>query len=177
MPKCFACNSLRRSEIDRRLTGGESTRSVSKWLASLGEKVSHAALATHKSAHAARVNHEETIASERVRGQLDGAKVLERVARLAWRHAKKWQHTAPEGKEDIALLGMLLSQARGAVMDRHELLHGKRKVVSVEPVDMGDSAALEDLEREVFGGKRQGAGDSSDVAATLLPPVSAPVDS
>lgn len=49
--RCVPCNSQRRSDIDKRLAAGESSRSVSKWLKGSGEPISHATLATHKRDH------------------------------------------------------------------------------------------------------------------------------
>jgi hypothetical protein len=51
-PSCKTCNSRHRGEIETRLLGGQSTRSVSAWLeATHGEVIRYDALLRHKKAH------------------------------------------------------------------------------------------------------------------------------
>jgi hypothetical protein len=171
----------READILKWAASGLSTRAISaRLLKDCGVKASHEAVAKvlRRSREApATAPPEQRLESARVMAQLDGAKELERIARIALRHAKSFKHTAPSTKLEVAMLGMLLREARGALMDRHELLHGKKKVVEVQPVNLDDPQALEALKREVFGGQRQGAADRPDVATGLFPPLSAPLDS
>lgn len=138
--RCRACNSPKRAEIDRRLLAGESARSVAEWLASEGERLSFVALSNHKAAHldvtaeAAKIVEASapafTAAVEKVVADVG---VLNEVASIGLRVAKALEVAVSSGKitQPVATaFGAALSNARAAVTDRHELLHGKRLEVT-----------------------------------------------
>jgi len=150
--RCKACNSPRRTEIDRRLLGGESTRTVSAWLAAQGEEVAHVSLGRHLAEHLAvldaakaRLVHAGVAAAAPV-FEAAVAKVvadvglLDEIASLAMHHARSFADRAPEGLPEVTLFTGALREARAAVKTKHELLHGKK--LNVDATDLADFLAL-----------------------------------
>lgn len=133
--KCKACNSAHRPEIDAKLLAGESTRSVSEWLdAEHGETIGHVALANHKLAHlnvteAAKAKLAEAAPAfeAAVTKVVANAELLDEVASLAMDAARKLAPAmlAPAMAQAVAF-GAALREARSAVVEKHELLHGKK---------------------------------------------------
>lgn len=136
--QCRACNSPHRPEIDRRLLAGESTRAVAAWLATLGERFTHQALTNHRAEHldaraeaAARVAAATPVYEAAVAKIVADASVLDEVAGIALRTARALEPVVsdPAQKPSMALVVAFtgaLSNARAAVTDRHEMLHGKK---------------------------------------------------
>lgn len=147
--RCRPCNSPHRVEIDQRLLAGESARRVSEWLAGLGETISHTSLLGHRTEHldaraeaAALVEAATPVFSAAVGKIVADASVLDQVAGIALRTATALEKTVstPSEKPSMAVVMAFngaLSAARGAVTDRHEMLHGKKLEVTgiPEPAD------------------------------------------
>lgn len=141
--RCKPCNSPHRVEIDRRLLAGDSTRSVSEWLATQGEQVSHKSLLSHRTEHldaraeaAARVAASEPVFEAVVTKIVADASVLDEVAGIALRTAKALEKTVsdPEQHPSMAVVVAFngaLSNARAAAVQRHELLHGSTVEVAI----------------------------------------------
>lgn len=155
---CKACNSDRRAEIDRRILAGESTRSVSAWLASVGESITHQALANHKLSHCAvreaalaRVEAARPVHEAAVEKILAEVSILDEVAEMAIRGARAIAPSigpdVPTGAA-IAFKGCL-AEARAAVVAKHELLHGKK--IEAQVTGLGDLLALAHDESEPEG--------------------------
>ena len=124
--RCAACCSVHRSEIDKRLLGGESTRGISVWLGKSGEKISWSGLARHKREHLA---------------------VAEEVADRAAEAAVHFEAAVQQGLDDLAMHeeeafgGHSLS--RGARDWMMELLSAKERIPQflVSVYMAGESAA------------------------------------
>lgn len=141
--RCRACNSAHRPEIDQRLLAGDSARAVSSWLSDThGERIPFQALANHKGEHlqvfdaaAAIVEAAAPVFEAAVAKIVADASVLNEVAEHSLTVVRG---LAPLMKDPNAKVSMAtavvfngaLSNARAAVMDRHELLHGKKLQVS-----------------------------------------------
>lgn len=149
--RCRACNSKHRVEIDRRLLAGDGARSVSEWLSTQGEKLSHVALQGHRAEHldvradaAARVAEAAPVFEAAVEKIIADVHVLDEVATLALQVARALapQIAAAGGKPSmpvaVAFAGAL-SNARAAVTDRHEMLYGKKLEVTGGSVDDADA--------------------------------------
>lgn len=141
--RCRACNSAHRSEIDQRLLGGDSARAVSSWLADThGERIPFQAIANHKGEHlavlpvaAAIVEAATPVFEAAVAKIVADASVLNEVAEHSLTVVRGLAKTMqdPNAKVSMAtavVFNGALSNARAAVMDRHELLHGKKLQVS-----------------------------------------------
>lgn len=152
--RCKACNSQHRPEIDARLLSGESTRSVSEWLlATHGERIPHQGLLNHKSEHldvraeaAARVEAAAPAFEEAVEKIVADATVLDEVAGAALKVVRGLigRMSDPKSKPsmaDVVLFNGSLSNARSAVTDRHELLHGKK----LEVTGVGSAQTQDDI--------------------------------
>lgn len=152
--RCKACNSQRRAEIDARLLSGESTRSVSEWLlASHGERIPHQGLLNHRGEHldvraeaAARVEAATPVFEAAVEKVVADVGVLDEVAGAALKVVRGLigRMSDPKGKPsmaDVVLFNGALSNARAAVTDRHELLHGKK----LEVTGVGSAQAQDDV--------------------------------
>lgn len=139
--RCRPCNSPHRAEVDRRLLEGESARAVSTWLAEAhGEHLPHQGLLNHLNAHlnvraeAAAIVHAAAPAyAAAVQKVVADAGVLDEVASVALEAARALLPIVKSGKAPMAAAVAFtgcLSNARAAVTDRHELLHGKRLEVT-----------------------------------------------
>lgn len=148
--RCKACNSPHRPEIDARLLAGESTRAVSAWLAQAhGEQIPHQGLLNHRTEHcdaraaaASRVEATAPVFEAAVERIVADASVLDEVAAIALRTARALEPVvggkdARPSMATVVAFNGALSNARAAVTDRHEMLHGKRVEVTgqVEPTD------------------------------------------
>jgi len=156
--RCRACNSPHRSAIDERLLGGESSRTVSAWLSEThGERIPHQALGNHRTEHldvkaeagavialaaAAPAFH---AAVQRV---VADVLVLDEVASIGLRVARALEphvsNPALKVSQPIAtVFAAALANARAAVTDRHELIHGKKlEVTSVGGTEAVSPEAL-----------------------------------
>lgn len=145
--RCKACNSPQRSTLDAKLLGGESTRAVSEWLvATHGERIPHQALGNHKAEHLdvraealTRVEAATPAFAAAVEKVVADVHVLDEVAGAALKVVRGLVETmaTPGAKPSMAsviLFNGALSNARAAVTDRHELLHGKK----IEVTNVGD---------------------------------------
>ena len=140
---CRACNSPHRAEIDAHLLSGKSGRVVSKWLADThGEVLPHQGLSNHRNQHldvaaeaVVRVEAREQLAAAApafevaVQRVVADEGVLNEAADLALTAARDLAPILKTGKfaqpVATAFVGAL-NAARGAALDRHELLYGKR---------------------------------------------------
>lgn len=128
--KCRACNSPHRVEIDRRLLGGESARSVSTWLETQGEHSPHQGLANHKQSHLAvldaakarlaEATPQYAAAVDRIAADVG---VLDRIADAAVKVIEQGPGSDMPG---VILYTGCLREARAAVVAKHEILHGKK---------------------------------------------------
>lgn len=157
--RCKACNSPLRAEIDRRLLAGESARSVAEWLErEHAVRVGHVGLANHKGSHLnvvaeakARIEQAAPVFEEGVERILADVSLLDEIASVGIRVARKLESAmnAPTTAQ-AAAFGHALKEARGAVVDKHELLHGKK--LNVE--GYVDSESLHaDIQKLVSGGR------------------------
>lgn len=139
--RCRACNSANRTEIDRRLLGGESARAVAGWLVeACGEKIPFQALANHKAEHLdvkaeamAKIAASAPAFESAVAQVVADVNVLNEVASIGLRVARSLEPQVISGKvsQPVAtVFSAALSNARSAVMDRHEMLHGKKVEVT-----------------------------------------------
>lgn len=154
--RCRACNSAHRAELDEKLLAGDSARSISVWLQEAhGERISFQALLNHKASHldvreaaAALVEQAAPVFRAAVSGIVADVAVLDEVALIGLRAARALEVVVAKGKFSqpvaTAFVGAL-AQARGAVSDRHELLHGKK--VEVTGVGSATEDDVEDLHR------------------------------
>lgn len=144
---CRACNSPHRAEIDAHLLSGKSGRVVSAWLVEThGEALPHQGLSNHRREHldvaaeaVVRVEAREQLAATApafeaaVTRVVADEGVLNEAAALALAAARDLAPLIKTGKFPqpvaAAFVGAL-NAARGAALDRHELLYGKR--VNVE---------------------------------------------
>lgn len=153
--RCRACNSQHRAEIDARLLAGESTRSVSEWLASeRDERIPHQGLLNHRNEHldarteaAARVAAAAPVFEAAVEKIVADASVLDDVAGIALRTARALEavvsgaDSKPSMAQVVAFNGAL-SNARQAAVQKNELLHGTK--VDVAFTGAVDLPPLED---------------------------------
>lgn len=150
--RCKACNSRHRAEIDRRLLHGESARAVSAWLDdSHGERIPHQGLLNHKGEHlqvldaaAAIVEAATPVFEAAVAKIVADASVLNEVAEHSLTVVRGLAQTMKDPNAKVSMAAAVvfngaLSNARAAVMDRHELLHGKKLQVS----STGESGATD----------------------------------
>ncbi len=139
--KCRACNSPNRAELDAKLLAGDSARSVSAWLQEArGERIPFQALLNHKGSHldvraeaAAIVEAAAPAYAAAVAKVVANVGVLDDVAGIALEAAKALLPAVKSGKAPMAVSVAFtgaLSNARAAVTDRHELLHGKKVEVT-----------------------------------------------
>lgn len=143
--RCRPCNSPHRAAIDERLLGGESSRMVSAWLAEThGERIPHQALGNHRTEHLdVKAEAEAVIAlataapafHAAVQRVVADVGVLDEVASIGLRVARALEphvsNPALKVTQPIAtVFAAALSNARAAVMDRHEMLHGKKLEVT-----------------------------------------------
>lgn len=141
--RCRACNSAHRAGIDERLLAGESARAVASWLLDTHrERIPFQALANHKGEHlqvlpaaAAIVEAATPVFETAVAKIVADASVLNEVAEhsLTVVRGLVGLMKDPGAKVSMAtavVFNGALSNARAAVMDRHELLHGKKLEVS-----------------------------------------------
>lgn len=180
--KCRACNSAHRSEIDARLLGGESTRAVSAWLNETHqERIPHQGLLNHRSEHldvraeaAAIVEAAAPAFAAAVEKVVADVAVLDEVATIGLRVARALEarviDPASKPSQPIAtIFAAALSNARAAVIDRHEMLHGKKlEVVGVGPSQAQDDA--EDLHRRAAAALALAAGSADPGAVGGAPP-------
>lgn len=150
--RCKACNTPHRAAIDARLLAGESSRAVSAWLAEThGERIPHQGLVNHKSEHldakheaVARMMEAAPVFEAAVNRVVADAHVLDEVASIGLRVARALEaHVSnPSAKVSqpmATVFAAALTNARSAVTDRHEMLHGKKVEVT------GDGAS-EDID-------------------------------
>lgn len=154
--RCKACNSPHRAEIDAKFLGGESARSVAEWLATAhSERITFQALANHHTEHLdvraealAQVEASTPVFQAAVAKVVADASVLDEVAGAALRVVRGLVETmasssAKPSMATVVLFNGALSNARAAVTDRHELLHGKKlEVTSVGGPPETDPEAL-----------------------------------
>lgn len=151
--RCRACNSQHRAGIDERLLAGESARAVASWLLDTqGERIPFQALANHKAEHlqvlpvaAAIVERAEPVFAAAVAKVVADAAVLNEVATIALDTARALSPAIASGKAPMAVavaFNGALSNARSAVTDRHELLHGKKLNVNTDNGDAPDAESL-----------------------------------
>lgn len=142
--KCKACNSPQRAEIDRRLLAGESTRSVAEWLQrEHGLSVGHVGLANHKGAHLDVVGEAASriaavtapaipVFEAAVEKVIADASLLDELAGIGMRVARNLEAAMEDpSTAQATAFGHAMKEARGAVVDKHELLHGKKLNVDV----------------------------------------------
>lgn len=153
--QCKACRSAHRNEIDARLLGGESARSVAKWVQEQGEHISHVALSAHLNLHL-RVVQE---AQKRIRAKpvvergtseafevevqkvIANAELLDEIAGMAIGVARTFD-TRPKDIAGVTLFSNCLREARSAVVAKHEILHGKKTNVDLGFSGLADLLAL-----------------------------------
>lgn len=151
--RCRACNSQHRAGIDERLLAGESARAVATWLLDThAERIPFQALANHKSEHlavlpvaAAIVESAEPVFQAAVAKIVADVAVLNEVACIALTTARKLSNQIASGKAPMAVavaFNGALSNARAAVTDRHELLHGKKLELNTNGDDAPDAETL-----------------------------------
>ena len=154
--KCRACNSAHRAEVDARLLAGESTRAVSAWLSEThGERIPHQGLLNHRGEHlnaraeaAAIVEAATPVFVAAVERIVADTVVLDDVASIALDAARSLLPIIKSGKPPMAVSVAFtgaLSNARAAVTDRHEMLHGKK--LEVTGVGAPQTEDVEDLHR------------------------------
>lgn len=135
-PRCRACNSQHREEIERRLLSGEPGRKVSAWLDQThGEYISHAGLNAHKADHiqlAAEVRAEVEAQAERakaagVRRRVADIEMLDAVARQALRTSRLLapKMEAPSMAQSTAYAAVL-REVRECVKLRDDMLRDKK---------------------------------------------------
>lgn len=150
--RCKACNSPRRAEIDRRLLAGESTRTVSTWLAGQGETIHQTGLANHQREHLAVLDAAKAKLAEASRAQaapafesavekvVAGVELLDEIADLSMSVARTYRDQPPTDMPGAVLFTGALREARSAVKTKYELLHGKK--VNVDATDLASFLAL-----------------------------------
>lgn len=185
--RCRPCNSPFRAEIDRRLLGGESTRTVSAWLATEGERIPFQALANHRSEHldahgeavvrieaAAQVAAAAPVFDAAVQKVVADAAVLNEVAEISLSVARKLGTRLAAGESltqpMATAFSAALTNARGAATDRHELLYGKKvNVESNAPAPAAAPEADELLARLAGYAARPAPGDDPGAAGGAQP--------
>jgi hypothetical protein len=143
--QCKACNSPLRGEIDRRLLGGASTRSVAAWLATQGETHTHVALGNHRNAHCAVINearariiHATQPAHEAaVEKIVADVKLLDEIAGKAMSMVRTYSEP-PTDMPGAVVLSKMMAEARQCVVARHDILHGKKVNIEASFSDPDD---------------------------------------
>lgn len=163
-PRCHACNSDFRADIDRMLLAGETTRAVSQWLDKTHcERIAHNSLAAHKREHLKVMEEAQERLAERAAEQAEAAKafddavaqkvndveMLEEVARVGYAMVKKLgtelsRSGAVVTKADVSLFTGAMKHTTEAIVAKHELLDGKKVNVNGHVSGIGDLFALAD---------------------------------
>lgn len=181
--RCRPCNSAHRVEIDAKLLAGESTRAVSTWLAEIhGEKIPHQALTNHRAEHldvraeaAAQVAAAAPVFEAAVAKIVADVAVLDEVASIALDVARTLaphvrNSAAKVSQPTATVFAAALANARAAVTDRHEMLHGKKLEVTDSASPSEDIDALHARVAAVLAlpasGADSGAAGSADPGAT-----------
>lgn len=134
--RCRACTSARRSEIDRRLIAGESTRKVSTWLASNGEKISNVGINKHKANHLdIRADAQAQLTAEVIAAFAAGvqkvvadASLLDELAGFAMDTVRRLApRMAAPSMAQAATYAAALREGRELVKLRDDLLGGPRR--------------------------------------------------